>query len=57
MDRNLKARRRGQGASFELVKPNFGTVLLTVLVMIAIAIVGAIPCGLGLIVAIPLVLS
>ncbi|WP_124712594.1 hypothetical protein [Mycolicibacterium nivoides] len=55
VDRNLKAVDAVK-ASFELVKPNFGTVLLTVLVMLAIAIVGAIPCGLGLIVAIPLIL-
>ncbi|OBB12455.1 hypothetical protein A5761_22115 [Mycolicibacterium setense] len=55
VDRNLKAVDAVK-ASFALVKPNFGTVLLTVLVMFAIAIVGAIPCGLGLIIAIPLVL-
>lgn len=42
--------------SFGLVKPNFGTVLLTVLAMLAIAIIGSIPCGLGLIVGIPLIL-
>lgn len=55
VDRNLSAVDAVK-ASFELVKPNFGTVFLTVLVMIAIAIVGSIPCGLGLIVGFPLIL-
>ncbi|MGW4097240.1 hypothetical protein [Mycobacterium sp. NPDC004974] len=55
VDRNLKGVDAVK-ASFNLVKPKFGTVLVTVLVMIAISIVGSIPCGLGLIVGIPLIL-
>ncbi|WKG02226.1 hypothetical protein [Mycolicibacterium sp. HK-90] len=55
VDRNLKAVDAVK-ASFQLVKPNFGVVILTVLAMLALAIIGSIPCGLGLIVAIPMIL-
>jgi uncharacterized membrane protein len=40
-------------ASFELVKANLVPVLLTWLALAAIVMVGAIVCGIGLIVAIP----
>ncbi|MGV0718808.1 hypothetical protein ABQE93_25735 [Mycolicibacterium sp. XJ662] len=42
--------------SFNVVKENFGAALLTWLVMLVIAIVGALLCGVGLLVAIPLVI-
>jgi len=52
LDRNL-APIDAIKASFEIAKANFGQVLLTWLVMAAIAAVGALLCGVGLIVAIP----
>ncbi|AMD56617.1 hypothetical protein A5664_12700 [Mycolicibacterium fortuitum] len=55
VDRNLSGVEAVK-ASFNLAKAKYGTVLLTVLVMMAISLVGSIPCGLGLLVAIPLVL-
>lgn len=41
--------------SFDIAKNNFGQVLLTFLVVLVVAIVGAVLCGVGLLVAIPLV--
>ena len=41
--------------SFDIAKNNFGAVLLTFLVILVVAIVGALLCGVGLLVAIPLV--
>lgn len=52
IDRNLSAI-DGIKASFELVKANLVPVLLTWLALAAIVMVGAIVCGIGLIVAIP----
>nr|CRL76395.1 putative integral membrane protein [Mycolicibacterium malmesburyense] len=40
--------------SFDIAKNNFGQVLLTLLVVIAVMIVGALLCGVGLLVALPL---
>jgi uncharacterized membrane protein len=42
-------------ASFDVTKNNFVQVLLTYLVVLAVAIVGALLCGIGLFVAIPVV--
>jgi uncharacterized membrane protein len=42
-------------ASFDLSKNNFGNVFLTWLVMLVTVVVGALVCGVGLLVAIPLV--
>jgi uncharacterized membrane protein len=42
-------------ASFDVAKAKFGQVLLTWLVMAVVAIIGAVLCGVGLLVAIPLV--
>jgi uncharacterized membrane protein len=52
IDRNLSAI-DGIKASFEIVKANFVPVLLTWLALAAIVFVGALVCGIGLIVAIP----
>ena len=52
LDRNLSATDSIK-ASYEIVKANFGQVLLTWLVLAAIGIVGALVCGVGLLVAIP----
>ncbi len=52
VDRNLKPI-DGIKASFELAKANFVQVLLTWLLVIVIMAVGALVCGIGLIVAIP----
>lgn len=41
--------------SFDIAKNNFGQVLLTFLVLLVVAIVGALLCGVGLLVAIPLI--
>lgn len=41
--------------SFDIAKNNFGQVLLTLLVVFAVTIVGALLCGVGLLVALPLV--
>jgi uncharacterized membrane protein len=41
-------------ASFDLAKANFGQVLLTWLVILAAVVVGALLCGVGLLVALPL---
>jgi uncharacterized membrane protein len=41
--------------SFDIAKNNFGQVLLTLLAVIAVTIVGALLCGVGLLVALPLV--
>lgn len=40
--------------SFDIAKNNFGQVLLTFLVVIAVTLVGALLCGVGLLVALPL---
>ncbi len=40
--------------SFDIAKNNFGQVLLTLLVVIAVTVVGALLCGVGLLVALPL---
>jgi uncharacterized membrane protein len=42
-------------ASFDVAKSNFGQVLLTWLVIVLLVIVGALVCGVGLLVALPLV--
>jgi uncharacterized membrane protein len=42
-------------ASFELAKANFGPVFITWLAIVATAFVGALLCGVGLLVAVPLV--
>jgi uncharacterized membrane protein len=42
-------------ASFDVSKANFGQVLLTWLVIVATAVVGVLLCGVGLLVAIPVV--
>ncbi|MGV0642269.1 hypothetical protein [Mycolicibacterium sp. XJ879] len=55
LDRNL-APIDAIKTSFNVVKENFGAALLTWLVMLVIAIVGALLCGVGLLVAIPLVI-
>ncbi|MGE2723352.1 hypothetical protein [Mycolicibacterium pulveris] len=55
LDRNL-APIDAIKTSFNVVKENFGLALLTWLVMLAIAAVGALLCGVGLLVAIPLVI-
>ena len=52
VDRNLKPI-DGIKASFELAKANFVQVLLTWLLVIVIMAVGALVCGIGLLVAIP----
>jgi len=52
IDRNLSAI-DGIKTSFEIVKANFVQVLLTWLALAAIVVVGALVCGIGLIVAIP----
>ncbi|UUO02850.1 hypothetical protein M4D79_06150 [Mycolicibacterium novocastrense] len=41
--------------SFDIAKNNFGQVLLTLLAVFAITLVGALLCGIGLLVALPLV--
>ncbi|KUI10298.1 hypothetical protein AU190_19285 [Mycolicibacterium acapulense] len=41
--------------SFDIAKNNFGQVLLTLLAVFAITVVGALLCGVGLLVALPLV--
>ncbi|MGE2719196.1 hypothetical protein [Mycolicibacterium celeriflavum] len=41
-------------ASFDIAKNNFGQVLVTLLVVIAVTVVGALLCGVGLFVALPL---
>ncbi|MGV0721760.1 hypothetical protein ABQF17_10895 [Mycolicibacterium elephantis] len=55
LDRNL-APIDAIKTSFNIVKENFGQALLTWLVMLVIAAVGALLCGVGLLVAIPLVI-
>jgi uncharacterized membrane protein len=52
LDRNLSAIDSIK-ASYEIVKANFVQVLLTWLVLAAIGIVGALLCGIGLLVAVP----
>ena len=52
LDRNLSAVDAVK-TSFELSKANFGNAFLTWLVMIAIVFVGALLCGVGLLVAVP----
>src|SRR5439155_18227094 len=42
-------------ASFDVAKTNFVQVLLTWLVIVVFAIIGALLCGVGLLVAVPLV--
>jgi len=42
------------GQSFSLTAQNFGTVFLGLLSFIGLAILGAIPCGLGLLVVVPM---
>ncbi|OFB42197.1 hypothetical protein BA059_05555 [Mycolicibacterium sp. (ex Dasyatis americana)] len=53
LDRNLSGI-DGVKTSFELSKGNFGPVALTWLVTVALAFVGALLCGVGLLVAYPL---
>jgi uncharacterized membrane protein len=52
VDRNLSAI-DGIKASIDIVKANFGRVLLIWLVVVAITLVGAVVCGIGLLVAVP----
>ncbi|WP_370330174.1 hypothetical protein [Mycolicibacterium hippocampi] len=52
LDRNL-APLDAVKASFETSKNNFGNVLLTWLVMVLVIVVGAVLCGVGLLVAVP----
>ncbi len=52
LDRNLSAVDAVK-TSFDLSKANFGNVFVTWLAMVAIAFVGALLCGVGLIVAVP----
>ncbi|WP_371744094.1 hypothetical protein, partial [Mycobacterium sp. DL592] len=52
VDRNLSAI-NGIKTSFDIVKSNFGPAILAWLVAIAITLVGALLCGIGLIVAVP----
>ncbi|GAA3028333.1 hypothetical protein GCM10010528_07580 [Gordonia defluvii] len=52
VDRNASAT-EGMGLSFNLVKDNFGQTLLVWLLAIVIVLVGAILCGVGLLVAVP----
>jgi uncharacterized membrane protein len=55
LDRNLSPV-DAMKASFDIAKNNFGQVLLAWLVAIALVILGAIACGVGLLVAVPVVL-
>lgn len=55
LDRNL-APIDSIKTSFNIVKENFTPALLTWLVMLVIAVVGALLCGVGLLVAVPLVI-
>ena len=54
LDRNL-APIDAVKASFDTAKNNFGPVLVTWLVMVLVAVVGALLCGVGLLVAVPVV--